>query len=74
MTFDCNALRRLGSVALLVFVTACSESVEPTDVASDVDLKMDSLVSAEWLSEHLDDPDLVILDCTVVVEPTEDGG
>jgi len=73
MTLDYDALRRLGSVALLVLVTACSESVEPTDVASDVDLKMDSLVSAEWLSEHLDDPDLVILDCTVVVEPTEDG-
>jgi thiosulfate/3-mercaptopyruvate sulfurtransferase len=35
---------------------------------------MDSLVSTEWLSEHLDDPDLVVLDCTVLVMPDEKGG
>jgi thiosulfate/3-mercaptopyruvate sulfurtransferase len=35
---------------------------------------MDTLVSAEWLAAHLDDPDLVVLDCTVMVEPAEDGG
>jgi thiosulfate/3-mercaptopyruvate sulfurtransferase len=34
---------------------------------------MDTLVTAEWLSEHLDDPDLVVLDCTVLIEPTADG-
>jgi thiosulfate/3-mercaptopyruvate sulfurtransferase len=34
---------------------------------------MDSLVTAEWLSEHLGDPDLVVLDCTVLVEQSEDG-
>lgn len=34
---------------------------------------MDSLVSADWLSQHLDDPDLVLLDCTVVTIPHEDG-
>ena len=34
---------------------------------------MDSLVSVEWLAAHLDDPDLVVLDCSVVVEPGEDG-
>ena len=27
---------------------------------------MDSLVSTQWLADHLDDPDLVILDCSVV--------
>jgi thiosulfate/3-mercaptopyruvate sulfurtransferase len=32
-----------------------------------------SLVSAEWLAEHLDDPDLVVLDCTVTVRPGDDG-
>ena len=32
---------------------------------------MDSLVSAEWLKKHIDDPDLVILDCTVVTIPDE---
>ena len=32
------------------------------------------LVTAEWLSQHLDDPDLVVLDCTVTIEPDETGG
>ena len=32
---------------------------------------MDTLVSAEWLKQHIDDPDLVILDCTVVTMPDE---
>ncbi len=35
---------------------------------------MDSLVSVEWLHRHLDDPDLVVLDCTVVIEIDEQGG
>lgn len=34
---------------------------------------MDTLVTTEWLSEHLDDPDLVLLDCTVTTIPHEDG-
>jgi len=34
---------------------------------------MDTLVTIEWLSEHLDDPDLVLLDCTVTTLPHEDG-
>lgn len=35
---------------------------------------MDTLVTAEWLSQHINDPDLVLLDCTVVTMPEEDGG
>lgn len=35
---------------------------------------MDTLVTTEWLSRHLDDPDLVALDCTVRTEQTEGGG
>ena len=34
---------------------------------------MDTLVTTEWLSQHLDDPDLVLLDCTVCTIPHEDG-
>jgi len=30
---------------------------------------MDTLVSAEWLKKHINDPDLVLLDCTVVTIP-----
>jgi thiosulfate/3-mercaptopyruvate sulfurtransferase len=35
---------------------------------------MGTLVSTEWLSQHLDDPDLVVLDCTVLMVPSDDGG
>jgi thiosulfate/3-mercaptopyruvate sulfurtransferase len=35
---------------------------------------MDTLVSTEWLNQHLDDPDLVVLDCTVVQQSDDDGG
>ena len=33
----------------------------------------DTLVTTEWLSEHLGDPDLVVLDCTVSGEQGENG-
>lgn len=32
---------------------------------------MDSVVTVDWLSEHLDDPDLVVLDCTNFAEWSE---
>ena len=67
-------LRRLALIAAFVLVTACSKSGEQAEPSSGVDAGMDTLVTAEWLSEHLGDPDLVVLDCTVLVEPTEDGG
>lgn len=35
---------------------------------------MDTLVTTEWLSQHLDDPDLVLLDCSVCTIPEDDGG
>ena len=35
---------------------------------------MDALVTTEWLSQHLNDPDLVLLDCTVNQVPEEGGG
>jgi thiosulfate/3-mercaptopyruvate sulfurtransferase len=34
---------------------------------------MGTLVTTEWLSQHLDDADLVVLDCTVRMVPNEDG-
>jgi thiosulfate/3-mercaptopyruvate sulfurtransferase len=54
-------------IAALALVTGCANSDSPPDAT------MDSLVTAEWLSQHLDDPDLVVLDCSVVVNPGEDG-
>ena len=59
--------------ALLALVSACASS-NPQQVAStDAEVMMDSLVTSEWLSEHLDHPDLVVLDCTVTLEQTEQG-
>lgn len=34
---------------------------------------MDSLVTAEWLHGHINDPDLVVLDATVQIDFTENG-
>jgi len=34
---------------------------------------MDTLVSTDWLSRHLDDPDLVALDCMVLTDEGPDG-
>ncbi|MDJ0767940.1 MAG: sulfurtransferase [Ilumatobacter sp.] len=35
---------------------------------------MDTLVSTDWLSDHLHDDDLVVLDCSVYMDPDGDGG
>ncbi len=35
---------------------------------------MDTLVTAKWLSRHINDPDLIVLDCSVTTMPEEDGG
>jgi thiosulfate/3-mercaptopyruvate sulfurtransferase len=61
-------------IATAILMTGCSDAGESKGVSSDAPSEMDSLVTAEWLSEHLDDPDLVVLDCTVTLEQTEEGG
>ena len=55
--------------APLALIGACSSSSVPIDEQT-----LDTLVTTQWLSEHLDDPDLVVLDCTVLVEPDGSGG
>jgi thiosulfate/3-mercaptopyruvate sulfurtransferase len=54
-------------IAALALVTGCAKSNPQPDAV------MDTLVTPEWLSQHLEDPDLVVLDCTVRVEPDEEG-
>ena len=61
-------------IAAAILLAACSDSGNFTAETSDAGVHMDSLVTAEWLSQHLDDPDLVVLDCTVLVRQTEAGG
>ena len=59
-------------IAVSTVMTGCAAQEPPPEVT--VDLSMDTLVSTEWLSEHLDDPDLVVLDCSVKIEQDEAGG
>ena len=72
MSFSNCSIKLLTLIVALGLIAACSKSDNQTGVAGDT--TMDSLVTAEWLSEHLNDPDLVVLDCTVLVQPSEDGG
>ncbi|MDH3336321.1 MAG: sulfurtransferase [Gammaproteobacteria bacterium] len=72
MAFSNCSIKLLTLIVALGVIAACSKSGNQTSVAADT--AMDSLVTAEWLSEHLNDPDLVVLDCTVLVQPGEDGG
>jgi thiosulfate/3-mercaptopyruvate sulfurtransferase len=71
--------KALALLALVSLVVACGGPGSPTEAPApaptvEVAELPDTLVSTEWLSEHLDDPDLVVLDCTVSVQPGEDGG
>lgn len=72
MAFFDRIARPLTLIVALGLIAACSQSDDSTGVT--VDTTMDSLVTAEWLSEHLNDSDLVVLDCTVLVQPSGDGG
>ena len=71
MSIATVSVRRVRSgmlaVIALALVAACGS------LRHQPDAEMDTLVSAEWLSEHLGDPNLVVLDCTVLVEMLDDG-
>jgi len=69
-----STLNRLLLLAALALMAACSPAGDQTGLIGDTGAEMDTLVTAEWLKQHLDDPDLVVLDCTVLIEQTEDGG
>jgi len=55
----------LVSALMLSAVSAMAEPPSGT-VAPDA---MGTLVTTAWLSQHLSDPDLVVLDCTVLIVP-----
>jgi thiosulfate/3-mercaptopyruvate sulfurtransferase len=78
MSNSLNARRLFVLLALLVLGMGCGgvqTEPEPTAVQEVAPAlpAIDTLVTTEWLSEHLDDPDLVVLDCTVMMEQNEDG-
>lgn len=57
---------KLAAIFGLLVLGACSESTSPSPLP-------DTLVTADWLRQHIDDPDLVVLDATVIVEPDASG-
>ena len=56
-----NMMRRLG--------VAQHELARPPSLQE----RQDTLVSAAWLRDHLDDPDLVVIDATVLIKPDGSG-
>jgi thiosulfate/3-mercaptopyruvate sulfurtransferase len=76
MPFHHSSRKLLILIAALALTGACAgpESQPGQPTALETPAPMDTLVTAEWLSEHLDDPDLVVLDCTVRVDMEEGGG
>jgi thiosulfate/3-mercaptopyruvate sulfurtransferase len=62
----------LTLTVVLGLIAACSQPDDSTGGV--IDTPMDSLVTARWLSEHINDSDLVVLDCTVLAQPSDDGG
>jgi len=67
----------LALIAMVSLAAGCGGPDTPTGAPVPVvELASlpDSLVTTEWLAEHLDDPDLVVLDCSVIVRQGEDGG
>jgi len=65
---------RYGFLALALFASHSVHAVTPTanDLADKqslpgIDTSIDSLVTAEWLKQHLDDSELVVLDASVVI-------
>lgn len=59
-------------IMLMFFSTSLNAAVAAGDMEG-VDAELGTLVTTKWLSEHLSDPDLVILDCSVLVKQGDDG-
>ena len=55
-------------------MTASEGKHRVTDENARREEMVDTLVTTEWLSQHLDDADLVVLDCTVYQRPKDGGG
>jgi thiosulfate/3-mercaptopyruvate sulfurtransferase len=73
MQFYKTPKARLKLLMALVLLAVCTLAQAQPPATIGVDDKLGTLVTAEWLSQHLDDPDLVVLDCNVKVEFTEGG-
>jgi thiosulfate/3-mercaptopyruvate sulfurtransferase len=68
-----DRLLKLFVLAGLAALGGCSEGPTPPQDGDQATPAMDTLVSAQWLMEHIGDPDLVVLDATVIIEPDASG-
>ncbi|MGB5347703.1 MAG: sulfurtransferase [Woeseia sp.] len=67
--------RRFALLAFSPLLFACSEQAPPSAATAPVPAApIESLVSVDWLAEHLADADLVVLDATVMIEADGNGG
>ena len=64
--------RLIIMLAAFTLIAANGRSETQPDIAADNTL--DTLVTTKWLSQHIDDPGLVVLDCSVRIVPDENGG
>lgn len=69
----CNRSHRLF-ILMAVFILFASCGMAESQSGSVARNTMGTLVTADWLSQHLNDPDLVVLDCTVFMELDSGGG
>lgn len=67
-----DQLLKLVLVATLAVQAGCSDPPKSENTAAPLP-EINTLVSAQWLKEHLGDPDLVVLDATVIVESDSAG-
>ena len=63
----------LLGISALAILCGCSDTTSPQGNVDKPAPTMDSLVSAEWLAEHIGDSDLVVIDTTVIVKPDDAG-
>ena len=68
-----DQLLRLSIVAGSLILAACSDSTSPNPAGTAPAPMPDTLVSADWLKQHLGAPDLVVIDATVIVQPDAAG-
>ena len=73
MKFRVATQRFTTLIVMLVFIASTPTTLAKEKGVLGVGVELGTLVTTEWLAEHLDDPDLVILDCTVLVTPGDDG-
>ena len=52
---------KLNVIFGLLILGACSDSTSPDPTSAAPAPMPDMLVSADWLKQHIDDPDLVVL-------------